>query len=405
MFKGEQMSDADVATGPTAHPAVSPALRSSRLWVGIAYGLQGLLTAVVFANLPGLEERTSIGDSEVSLVLVAGLVMAAVGSLLAGWIAPRRGSAVVLVPAYAIQGIALMIAILPLPFVVLVPVYALFGLGVGLADGGNGMQALVIQRGYGRSIINSLFAWTTGAAMLGALLVAVVNGLGAPFELSFAIAVVLALTLIWPMRKHLVPDPEVETHADAAELPRLPWRGILVFGLVISAVFVGEGAVSAGSSLHLEKTLSAAAWVVPLGYFAYLGGSLVSRLLGDRLANSIGRAKVVTAGIVVAAFGLVAAGMAPAPWFAVIAFGVTGLGLGVLVPVTFTAATDLAPDRTDEIVARLNLFNYGGVLIGSAATGIIADAAGWPIAIALPAAIVLAALFAVPAYRTTKVAA
>ena len=399
------MSDAVVAPGPATNPSVSPELRKSRLWVGIAYGLQGLLTAVVFANLPGLEERTKIGDSEVSIVLVAGLVMAAVGSLLAGWIAPRRGSAVVLVPAYAIQGLALMIAILPLPFVALVPVYALFGLGVGLADGGNGMQALVIQRGYGRSIINSLFAWTTGAAMAGTLLVAIVNGLGAPFELSFAIAVVLALTLIWPMRKHLVPDPEVETHADATALPRLPWRGLLVFGLVIAAVFVGEGAVSAGSSLHLEKTLSAVAWVVPLGYFAYLGGSLVSRLLGDRLAIRIGRAKVVMAGIVVAACGLVAAGLAPAPWFAVLAFGVTGLGLGVLVPVTFTAATDLAPDRTDEIVARLNLFNYGGVLIGSAATGIIADAAGWPIAIALPAAIVLAALFAVPKYRTTKAAA
>ena len=84
------MSDADVATGSATNP--SPELRKSRLWVGIAYGLQGLLTAVVFANLPGLEERTSIGDSEVSLVLVAGLVMAAVGSLLAGWIAPRRSN-------------------------------------------------------------------------------------------------------------------------------------------------------------------------------------------------------------------------------------------------------------------------------------------------------------------------
>jgi predicted MFS family arabinose efflux permease len=66
---------------------------------------------------------------------------------------------------------------------------------------------------------------------------------------------------------------------------------------------------------------------------------------------------------------------------------------------SFSAAGDLAPERTDEIVARLNLFNYVGVLVGSAAAGIIADSLGMPIAIAIPAVLVLAALFAVPAYR------
>jgi MFS family permease len=374
-------------------------LRAARVWVSVGYGLQGLMGAVVLTNLPGLQKRTGIGDTEASLVILTVLVVAAAGSLLAGRIAPRRGSATVLLPAFVLQAIAVLLIILPLPYVWLFPVYALFGLGVGFGDAGNGMQALVIQRGYGRSIMNNFFAWTTAAAGAGALLVAAIAWAKLPFEAGFAVAGVVALSLVLPMRRHLLADPEVALESSGAPRPPLPWRGILVFGLVIAAVFVGDGVVSTWSSVHLESTLMAAAWLVPLGYAAYQAAVLVARLTGDRLVGVVGRAPLVGGAIVIAAVGLVIAAFAPSPWIAVAGFAIAGIGLGVIVPLSFSAAGDLAPERTDEIVARLNLFNYVGVLVGSAAAGIIADSLGMPIAIAIPAVLVLAALFAVPAYR------
>ena len=381
---------------------VDAALSRARVWATVAFAVQGLMQALVLTNLPGLEDRTNIGDSDVSLVVLSVLVMAAVGSLVGGAVAVRRGSAFLLVPAFAIQAAAVLIAMLDLPFVALFPVYALFGFGVGLGDAGNGMQGLTIQRAYGRPIFTSFYAAQTAAAIVGALVVAGINGSGAPFEVAFAVGAVVALSSLPGLRRGLARDPE-QGVPDAVK-PPLPWRGLTLFGLVIAVVYIGDGVVSTWSSDYLKDTLKAAAVVVPLGYAAYQGAVLIARLFGDRIVAASGRVVVVTTAVILAAGGLVLASIAPEPWVAVLGFGVTGLGLGVIVPLSFTAAGDLAPEQIDEIVARLNLFNYVGVVIGSAATGIIADATSWRFALLVPAAIILGILTVVRNFRERVVA-
>lgn len=382
--------------------AVVPAMVRARAWVSTGFVLQGLMLAVVLTNLPGLEDRTGIGDTEASLVVLTVLVCAAGGSLLGGWIAPRRGSATLLLPAFTIQAVALLLATISLPYAALFPVYALLGLGVGLGDAGNGMQALTVQRAYGRSIITMFYAFQTVAAIAGALLVAAVNGAGLPFETSFAIAAVIALAVVVPLRRGLARDPEVDV-AESAKAP-LPWRALTLFGLVIAVVYMGDGVVSTWSSGYLQDTLMATAVVVPLGYAAYQGAVLVARLVGDLLVVRAGRVMVITVAVALASGGLLLAALAPSPWVAVVGFAVTGLGLGVIVPLSFAGAGDLAPEQIDEIVARLNLFNYVGVVVGSAAGGIIADATSMRVALVVPAVLVLGILTVVRIYRERPVA-
>ncbi len=376
---------------------VDAALSRARVWATVAFALQGLMQALVLTNLPGLEDRTNIGDTEVSLVVLSVLVMAAVGSLVGGSVAIRRGSASLLVPAFAIQAVAVLLAMANLPFAALFPVYALFGLGVGLGDAGNGMQALTIQRAYGRSIITMFYAFQTAAAIVGALLVAGINGAGLPFETAFLVGAVVALSVLPGLRRGLARDPE-QGVPDAAK-PPLPWRGLTLFGLVILVVYVGDGVVSTWSSVYLQDTLMATAIVVPLGYAAYQGAVLIARLIGDRVVAAIGRVAVISFAVLLSTAGLVLAAVAPAPWLAIAGFAVTGLGLGVIVPLSFAAAGDLAPEQIDEIVARLNLFNYVGVVIGSAATGIVADATNMRVALLVPAVLVLGVLTVTRLYR------
>ena len=146
------------------------ALARARVWATVAFALQGLMQALVLTNLPGLEDRTGIGDTEVSGVVLSVLVFAAIGSLVGGAVAVRRGSAFLLVPAFTLQALAVLLAMINLPFAALFPVYALFGFGVGLGDAGNGMQGLTIQRAYGRPIFTTFYAFQTAAAIAGALL-------------------------------------------------------------------------------------------------------------------------------------------------------------------------------------------------------------------------------------------
>src|SRR5690606_11770546 len=103
--------------------------------------------------------------------------------------------------------------------------------------------------------------------------------------------------------------------------------------------------------------------------------------------------------------GLALASFSPDPLLAILGFALTGLGLGVIVPLTFSAAGETAPEQMDEIVARLNLFNYAGIVVGSAATGVIADATSMRIAILVPAVLVLGILLVTRIYRERRVRA
>lgn len=78
-------------------------------------------------------------------------------------------------------------------------------------------------------------------------------------------------------------------------------------------------------------------------------------------------------------------------------FTLLGLGLCVLVPGTFAAAGRRAFEQggagaSDTAIARLNVFNYVGFLIGSPLVGALGDAWSYRGAMCVPMVLVLATL-------------
>jgi MFS family permease len=88
------------------------------------------------------------------------------------------------------------------------------------------------------------------------------------------------------------------------------------------------------------------------------------------------------------------AGALPFPAAAIVGFALAGLGVGALVPLAFSAAGDLDPRRSDEIVARVNLFTYGGSLIGAVLPGLLSESIG------LNASFLIAAVLLLPILAT-----
>lgn len=140
--------------------------------------------------------------------------------------------------------------------------------------------------------------------------------------------------------------------------------------------------------MYLHDVLLASAAVAPLGYAAYQAAILVTRLAGDRVVLRTGRGPLVAGTALAAALGLVLVALVPTPAAAVAGFAVVGVGVGALVPLAFSAAGELDPDRVDEVVARVNLFNYAGAVLGAVAVGLLADGPGLALAFLLPAALV-----------------
>lgn len=378
-------------------------LRRGRVSVLGAYTAQGLGYAVVVTSLPALKARQQIDDTTVSLIVLGVCIFAAGGSFLADAVARRGGSRAALVLGLAMQAVALPLIALPLPPVLFFAAFALYGVGLGAVDAASAMQGVILQRAHGSPLLGGFFAGYTAAAIVGALVVAAASGLTLTWP-ALGAAIALLAAGLWAAavaavgaRSFAAEDSPAEVEA-AASRGRLPARGIWIFGAVILAVFTLDSAVSTWSTVYLQDDLAVLAWVAPLGYGAYQVAVLGTRLATDALLRRLGARALVAGAVVVAALGCLAVATLPFAAAAIIGFALAGVATGALVPAAFGAAGDLDPARSDEVIARVNVFNYVGAVIGAVAVGLLADGPGLSLAFLIPAAAIALVLLTLRAF-------
>lgn len=365
---------------------------------------QGLGYAVIVTSLPALQIRQGIEDPDVVAFLILGVALAAaVGSVIANAVAVRWGSRAALAFGLIVQAIALPVIAFPTPFAVFAASFVVFGIGLGCVDAAAAMQGVAVQRGYGRHLLGSFFAAATAAAIGGALLVSAVALTATAAGIALMSAAVIALGVAVIGIRFFAREVPIDEALPPAERAKLPRAGIWVFGLVILAVFVADSAVSTWSTQYLQIDLGTLAWVAPLGYAVYQAVVLVTRLVTDRLVPVVGRGRLVGIAASVSALGCLIIALLPFPVAALVGFALAGVSAGVLIPVTFGAAGELAPEHSDQVIARVNLFNYAGAILGAVVIGLMADWPGLGPAFLLPAVALAAILFAVPRFRPTRV--
>ncbi|CDJ98880.1 Major facilitator superfamily MFS_1 (fragment) [Microbacterium sp. C448] len=157
--------------------------------------------------------------------------------------------------------------------------------------------------------------------------------------------------------------------------------------------FTLDSGVSTWSTIYLNDDLVSGAAIAPLGYAAYQVAILVTRLTTDRATGRWGRTAVVVTATAVSIVGLVLVAALPWTIAAIVGFALAGVAVGALVPLSFTSAGALAPARGDEVIARVNLFNYAGAVLGAVLLGLLADAPGLGVAFLLPALMLVPILF------------
>ncbi|MDO8382262.1 MAG: MFS transporter [Microbacterium sp.] len=362
-----------------------------------AYGAQGLGYAVVVTSLPSFTGRLGIDDVALSLIVLLVCATAAGGSVVADVLARWRGSRTALGAGLILQAAAFVAIALGRPLPVFVAAFGVYGLGLGAVDASAAMQGVLVQRRYGRDIMGAFFAAYTAAAIAGALLVA---GSAAVFggdvalgpALALGTAAVLALAVAASGTRAF---ERARAAAPVGERPRipLPRRGIWLFGFVILVAFTLDSGVSTWSTIYLNDDLLAGAAIAPLGYAAYQVAILVTRLMTDRATGRWGRTAVVVTATTVSIVGMVLVAALPWTIAVIVGFALAGVAVGALVPLAFTSAGALAPARGDEVIARVNLFNYAGAVLGAVLLGLLADAPGLGVAFLLPALLLVPILF------------
>ncbi|WP_045699205.1 MFS transporter [Streptomyces rubellomurinus] len=387
-----------MSAAPSEQPVPSstaPGLRAGRAALAVGFVLQGTVFALLVTSIPEIQRRYGLSDGLLPAFLAAVPILAGAGSLASEQVVKRIGARAVL--RVVQPGVCLSLAAAGLGDALWQLALALgaFGLLVGALDASMNMLGVGLQHRYGRSIMIGFHA----AFSLGGILGAAIAGLGSHDDVGLPVLFGTAAAVVAPLavltgRYFAGPAELGDAVREAAEAAArsIPWRPLLPLCLAMAFAYIADASVSNYSVKYLTDGLGSRDDLAKLSYLGYMVAMLLGRALGDRAVQRFGAVPVVRAGAALAALGFALAAVAPAPWAGIAAFTVLGFGICAIIPQVFAAGGRLFPADSDAAVARLNLFNYVGFLVGSPLVGAVADASSYRWALLAPMLLVLAVL-------------
>jgi predicted MFS family arabinose efflux permease len=384
-------------TGDTGKPVryrqPDERLRRGRAALGVSFFAQGALFALLVTRIPAIQDRYGISDGLLPVFLAAVPILAGGGSIATEQIVKRVRPSVVLRWVQPVVAVVLLLLGAGNQLWVAAVTLALFGVCVGGLDASMNMLGVSLQHTYGRSIMLGFHA----SYSLGGIVGASLAWSGAHWHISLValygpvVAVLIPLTLVASRWYADQGQPLLGGAGDGARQP-VVMRLLLPLCLVMSFAYIGDSTVSNWSAKYLQDTLHSSEQLSTVPYAVYMVTTLIGRSVGDFGVRRYGAAAVVRLGTVLAMAGFAVVAAAPGAWVGMLGFTLLGLGLCVIVPQTFAAAGRMFPGDSDAAIARLNIFNYVGFLVGSPLVGALGDVWSYRGAMLVPMVLVGATL-------------
>ncbi len=379
-------SDSSERSDSRAQP--DRALRRARGAVAVLFLTNGALFANIVPRYPEIKAALGMTNSTYGLAVAAFPMGAIIAGFAAAMLIRRWGSARMAVAGTIVTACGVFLA----GCAPTVPVFVL-GLFIGgaadaVTDVAQNAHGLRVQRGYGRSIINSFHAlWSIGAVLGGAMSAGAI-ALSLPRSLHlglsgalFALVSLVALRFCLP---GLDQDSDEEAVADAVEVREPTHLGLrpAIVATIVALVLIAiagamvEDAGSSWATLYLSDSLHASSAIAASGYIALVGAQFVGRLMGDRLIDRFGERAVVRGGGLVTTVGMGLALAFPTVAGSVVGFAVAGFGVATLVPTAMHEADELPGLRHGSGLTIVSWLMRLGFLLSPPVVGAVADAWG-----------------------------
>jgi len=353
---------------------------AARAPVTIVFGVLGLSTGTWAARIPAIKTALHLSPGVLGLTLLG----PALGSVLA---MPLAGAILATVPPRRVVqcGLLLLGGMLPLTTVVSSPwqlfaALAGWGAGLGVVDVGINIEGAAVQDRLGRRTMSGFHAAYSIGGLVGAGLGGIAAASGVTARADFlAAGVVVLLAGGISAQLFSAAQPAHAAAGPSAPRPKVrrwpQWSWVLVCLAAMSfGSFLAEGAAGDWSAVYLHFSLGASVGLAAAGFTVFSLTMTGGRLVGDRLADLAGPARLVRLSAGVAAAGFAVALLLGQVWSALAGFALLGAGLSVVVPLVFSAAAATA--RPGPNLALVTSSGYLGVLAGPALIGGVAQLTG-----------------------------
>jgi predicted MFS family arabinose efflux permease len=368
-----------------SEPVAWPPERLEQLSTRIAFFIAGFVMAAWAPLVPFAKARAAIDDGLLGLVLLCLGVGSIVTMPLAGALAARFGCRLVV----AVSTVLLCLALPTLATVATTPLLVgavlVFGAGVGALDVVINIQAIIVERASGRSMMSGFhgqfsLGGIAGAAGVTALLSAGSSPFVATLCVSAANLVMLALAAPYLLPYGARQDGPVFA---------VPHGVVLFIGALCFIAFLTEGAVLDWSAVFLTSARGMQASYAGLGYAAFALTMTTGRITGDRIVQRFGGSNVIVFGGLCAALGFALAALVPFWQASILGYAMVGVGCSNVVPVLFTSVGRQTVMPEHVAVPAITTLGYVGILAGPALIGLVAHAASLSVAFLMMAIMLL----------------
>ncbi|RON48874.1 MFS transporter [Pseudomonas frederiksbergensis] len=360
--------------------------RLEQMSTRIAFFIAGLGIAAWAPLVPYAKARAGLDEGTLGLLLLCLGVGSILAMPVAGLLATRFGCRRVVS-----AGVLLICAALPLLATVssipaLIATLFMFGAGLGTVDSTVNLQAVIVERASGKTMMSGFHGLFSLGGIVGAAGVSALLGLGvSPLGATLVVNVILIVALL-KAAPHLLPYGS-ESSGPAFAVP----HGIVLFiGMMCFIVFLTEGAVLDWSAVFLASERGIDTAYAGLGYAAFALTMTAGRLTGDAIVRRLGATKVMVFGGLTAAVGLALATFAPTWEVALVGYALVGAGCSNIVPVLYTAVGKQTVMPESIAVPAITTLGYAGILAGPALIGFVAHGSSLSFAFGLMAVLLVA---------------
>ncbi|SEP95076.1 Predicted arabinose efflux permease, MFS family [Faunimonas pinastri] len=372
--------------------------RAEQFATRTVFFIPGFAGAAWAALVPFAKARLGISDGTLGLLLLCLGAGSVVTMPLAGAMAGRFGCRRVLTVAAIAAAITLPLLATVSSIAPFVLTLLLFGASIGTMDVVINIQAIIVERASGRSMMSGFHGMFSVGGILGAGGMALLLSLGtSPLAASLCIAGLMLLALAISANKLLPYGSESGGPAFA-----VPHGVVLLIGVLCCVCFLAEGAVLDWSAVFLTQVHRIPTSYAGLGYAAFATTMTFGRLTGDRVVERLGGRHVMMVGGVLAALGFALGTFIPSWEVALLGYALVGAGCSNIVPVLFSAVgrQNVMPERI--AVPAVTTLGYAGILAGPAGIGFIAHLSSLPVAFLVIAAMMLGLGFSGSLLQTGK---
>ncbi len=351
--------------------------RSNRIGLSMIFFLHGIISGLWFTQIPYMQEKLSLSNTQLSLALLASALGSFPGLALSSKIVPAFGSKKSIVVMITLFLCMLPIILSSQSYPIFLAAMACFGFVIGAGDVALNSRASLIENQYGLSIMSSFHAFWSISGLIAAAIAKGAFSLGWSAQIFIPLVCgalfFLALTGFILMKPY---SSAVEIPAKSEEKGPLivfPRGSLIVVSIIVVLAFISEGAVYDWGTLYLHKVRQLDVGTAALGFGGFSFLMAVGRLFGDRITRKIGHTKNVAISSILAAVTMSIAVVSPNGMISLICIALTGIGMANIVPVLFSMAGNSGDMDSVAGIASVTMVGYGAFMFGPPFMGMVAD--------------------------------